>query len=84
MTLIGESLTSHVITLTPISAKILTSDPYNCWPLLLGKSVGVDIQVYPKPQQKEPDLKLAHNLWGYPWNLLDEPIQEAVSKHLLT
>ena len=39
MTLIGESLTSHVITLTPILAKILTSDPYNCWPLLLRKSV---------------------------------------------
>ena len=34
-----ESLTSHVITLTPILAKILTSDPYNCWPLLLRKSV---------------------------------------------
>ena len=42
MTLIGESLTSHVITLTPILAKILTSDPYNCWPLLLRKSV-VDV-----------------------------------------
>ena len=41
MTLIGESLTSHVITLTPILAKILTSDPYNCWPLLLRKSVTI-------------------------------------------
>ena len=35
VTLIGESLTSHVITLTPILAKILTSDPYSYWPLLL-------------------------------------------------
>ena len=39
VTLIGESLTSHVVSLTPILAKTLTSDPYNCWPLLLRKSV---------------------------------------------
>ena len=30
VTLIGKSLTSHVIRLTPILAKILTSVPYNC------------------------------------------------------
>ena len=41
VTLIGENLTSHVITLTPILAKILTNDAYNCWPLLLRKSVEV-------------------------------------------
>ena len=39
MTLIGKSLTSRVIRLTPILAKILTSVPYNCWPLLMRKSV---------------------------------------------
>ena len=39
VTLIRQSLTSHVIILTPIQAQILTSDPYNCWPLLLRKSV---------------------------------------------
>ena len=37
MTLIGESLTSHVTTLTPILAKILTSDRYNCWALITEK-----------------------------------------------
>ena len=39
VTLIGKSLTSHVIRLTRILAKILTSVPYNCWPLLLRMSV---------------------------------------------
>ena len=39
MTLIGKILTSRVISLTPIFAKILTSVPYNCWPLLMRKSV---------------------------------------------
>jgi len=47
VTLIGDSLTSHVITLTLILAKVLTSDPYNCWPLLLRKSVIYKTVYYP-------------------------------------
>ena len=48
MTLLGESLTSRVITLTPILAQILTSDPYNCWPLLSRKSVFITTDVHLK------------------------------------
>ena len=40
LTLVIETLTSHVIKLTPILAKILTSHPYNCWLLKLRMSVG--------------------------------------------
>ena len=35
MALVGASLTSQVIKVTPILPEILTSCPYNCWPLLL-------------------------------------------------
>ena len=41
LALIGESLTSHVVKLTPIFTKILTSCSYNCWPLLLRMSVAL-------------------------------------------
>ena len=37
--LVGASLTSQVIKVTPILPEILTSCPYNCWPLLLRMSV---------------------------------------------
>ena len=37
--LVGASLTSQVIKVTPILPKILTSCPYNCWPLLMRVSV---------------------------------------------
>ena len=40
MALVGASLTSQVIKVTPILPEILTSCPYNCWPLLLRMSVG--------------------------------------------
>ena len=46
MTLIEKSLTSHVIRLTPILAKILTSVPYSRWPLLMRKSVCFSFQWY--------------------------------------
>ena len=39
MALVGANLTSLVIKLTPIFPKILTSCPYNCWPLLMRMSV---------------------------------------------
>ena len=39
LTLVIETLTSHVIKLTPILATILTSHPYNCWLLKLRMSV---------------------------------------------
>ena len=39
MALVGASLTSQVIKLTLIYPKILTSCPYNCWPLLMRVSV---------------------------------------------
>ena len=38
--LVGASLTSQVIKVTLILPEILTSCPYNCWPLLLRMSVG--------------------------------------------
>ena len=41
LALIGESLTSDLVKLTPIFTKILTSCPYNCWPLLLRISVEI-------------------------------------------
>jgi len=37
--LVGASLTSQVRKVTPILPEILTSCPYNCWPLLLRMSV---------------------------------------------
>ena len=39
MALVRASLTSQVIKMTPILPEILTSCPYNCWPLLLRMSV---------------------------------------------
>ena len=39
MALVRASLTSQVIKVTPILPEILTSGPYNCWPLLLRMSV---------------------------------------------
>ena len=58
MALVGASLTSQVIKVTPISPEILSSCPYNCWPLLLRMSVnGNFFQVSPdRPNPRRSHL----------------------------
>ena len=53
--LVGASLTSQVIKVTPILPKILTSCPYNCWPLLLRMSVIHTVTMF-----SNPGLEIGH------------------------